>query len=157
MSDILGPSNKRFVFRTISPGDPLPRPFGDGRGFVCLIWDNQGGVADSNRERLATSLIAAGCRYAVCAGFECEVWHDAVDLAFLAQGLSEEEQDRRFVMTTWHDGESEDDVAFFFVLNTQHPEEEFDDYLVLQIGSDPQREARLRKLIMEYARGTEAA
>jgi hypothetical protein len=40
-------------------------------------------------------------------------------------------------MTTWHDKEIPDDVAFFFVYNTNFDDITFDRYLILHIGTDP--------------------
>lgn len=40
----------------------------------------------------ASQLMKAGCRYAVCAGSECEDWHDAFDYAFVRDHLDEPEE-----------------------------------------------------------------
>ena|SRR2546425_2551064 len=154
--EIVSPEGKRFLFRSVGLDAEFASPFA-GADFVCLLWANVRGVDDLERSHLAKALIATGCRYAVCAGHDCTAWHDAVDAAFLAQGLSEEEQERRFVMTTWHDKDSDDDVVFFFVWNTICDDQEFKNYLVLQIGEAPKREARLRKLVLKHSRGKEAA
>jgi len=65
--------------------------------YVCLLWDYAGAASDSERVTLARALVANNCGYAVCAGIECERWHDAIDQAAL-------EADR-FLMTTWHEDE----------------------------------------------------
>jgi hypothetical protein len=82
-------------------------------------------------------LLEGGCRYAVCAGADCEAWHDAIDLEFVKLHSDDPEHviNTVHVMTTWHQGESPDDVAFFFVMNTNFDAHDFDRYLVLHLGT----------------------
>jgi len=93
------------------------------------------------KQAFASQLISSGCRYAVCAGIDCSAWHDAFDLAWVQQHLndSEEKKDAEHVMTTWHEGDSIDDVAFFFVYNTNFDEYDFRQFLVLHLGDSPVR------------------
>lgn len=44
------------------------------------------------------------------------------------------ETDKLDVMTTWHEGEAADDVAFYFVNNTNFEEYVFERFLVLSVG-----------------------
>jgi len=105
-----------------------------------------GDWTQSDRAQLAQDLLAAGCRYAVCAGQTCERWHLAVDCAFVDLGLDPEgpEWEARYVMTTSHEGETIDDVVFFFVLCTNFDQHDFTDFLILQLGADPVLEQSLR-------------
>lgn len=115
-------------------------PFPGGT-FPCLIWDHGMGWSHEERVGLASCLLASGCRYAVCAGVDCEAWHDAVDLAFVrATEAGVAAWDGGFVMTSWHEGESLEDVAFFLVLNTCFDDHDFRQFLVLHIGDGPLRQ-----------------
>jgi hypothetical protein len=109
----------------------------EGEPFPCLVWDHKGGASPEGKMAFARQVMAAGCRYAVCAGLECEEWHDAFDFAFVQDHLDEpeEKQDEQFVMTTWHANQSVDEVAMFFVWNTDFDKHEFDRYLVLHLGT----------------------
>jgi hypothetical protein len=143
MAQVLAQSGGRtFLEATIRRAREFNSPF-PGVGFPCLIWDHGAGWADEDRLALAAALLASGCRYAVCGGDSCEAWHDSVDLAFVkAHGVNTEElPDADFVMTSWHEGESPDDVAFFFVLNTNFDEHDFRNFLVLHVGDGPLRGA----------------
>ncbi len=140
---------KIYARATIDGPDGFASPF-SGALFPCLIWDHDGHFTDAGRSTIARELLAAGCRYAVCGGENCEAWHDAVDEVFVAAHLEDPDdvQDTAFVMTSWHEGESPDDVAFFFVLNTNFDAHDFRRYLVLHVGAGPaqnQVDAAVRK------------
>ena len=137
------------------PSDFAP-PFA-GILFPCLIWDHDGRFTDAQRAAVAKELLDAGCRYAVCAGQNCEVWHDAVDSELVRQDVDDPEKVREamHVMTTWHAGESPDDVAFFFVLNTDFDEHEFTRYLVLHVGTSQAAE-QVDAAVRRYALDKEA-
>ena len=115
-------------------------PFAVG-SFVCLLWDHASGSSSARRDALAGELLRARCRYFVCGGSDCDAWHAAADEAFVHQhlGQADEELDAAHVMTTSHQAESSDDVAFFFVFcaNVEHSCPK--DYLVIHVGSGDQR------------------
>ena len=130
-------NNKSFVAATIEAPREFVAPFG-GDAFPCLLWDHQGGSTPSDPATLAKALLNSGCRYAVCGGTDCEAWHDAIDVEFVAAHLDDSEDaiDAVHVMTSWHDRESPDDVAFFFMFNTNFDAHDFDRYLVLHFGTE---------------------
>jgi hypothetical protein len=110
--------------------------------FPCLIWDHTGECSDSDRSAVARALLDAGCRYAVCGGKQCSEWHDAIDLEFVRQHQDDSEaaRDASHVMTTWHEGERPEDVAFFFVFLTNFDRYDFNRYLVVHIGTSELKE-----------------
>ena len=93
-------------------------------------------------------MVATNCGYAVCAGIECERWHAAVDQGALEAG--------RFLMTTWHEDEGNDDVTHLFVRNTfDQSYREFSRFLVLILGGNSARAEALASMVRRYATGTE--
>jgi hypothetical protein len=146
-------NGKTYVATTIEAAPEFAAPFG-GESFPCLLWDHQGRSTSSDRSVLAKALLESGCRYAVCAGAACEAWHDAIDLAFVTAHLGDPEQvvDAVHVMTSWHQRESADDIAFFFVLNTNFDAHEFDRYLVLHLGTSAAR-SEVDAAVRKYALG----
>jgi hypothetical protein len=76
-------------------------------------------------------------------------WHEAIDQAGLEAG--------RFLMTTWHDDEDEDDVAHFFVWNTFYEDQEFTRFLVLVLGTDPQQAEVLVTAVYRHVGGAAPA
>lgn len=145
-----------FAAETIQrPGDftcPFPEAL-----FPCLIWDHASGFSDEERSMVARALIDNGCRYAVCAGECCEAWHDTVDAQLLRQDITDPAGDVEapFVMTTWHEGEGPDEVAFFFVVNTNFEDHDFQRYLVLHVGSSDVT-ATLNAAVRKYALNEDA-
>ena len=87
----------------------------------------------------------------------CEAWHDAMDQEFVKQHLDDPQEvcEAAHVMTTWHEGENPDDVAFFFVLNTDFDDHEFRKYLILHIGTGELRE-QVDAAVRKYALHEEA-
>lgn len=133
-----------------APGDFMS-PF-TGLPFPCLIWDHEGVFSGAQRTAVAKLLLQAGCRYAVCGGRNCEAWHAAVDLEVVRQHVeaSEDTREALHVMTTGHEDENPDDVAFFFVLNTNFDFHDFDRYLVVHVG-DGDTKAEVDAAVRRYA------
>jgi hypothetical protein len=106
-----------------------------GRPFACLLWSHSP-VREDERTDLATRLISGGCRYAVCGGVESEALHDDIDSAFIRpfMELAPEADARELVVTTWHDGESADDVGFYLLHCARIEGVELRDFLLLHIG-----------------------
>lgn len=147
---------KIYARATIDGPDAFASPF-SGALFPCLVWDHDGRFTDAGRSAIAKALLEAGCRYAVCGGQNCEAWHDAIDAVFVEAHIEDPDdvQDTAFVMTSWHDGESPDDVAFFFVLNTNFDDHDFKRYLVLHVGTGP-AEVEVDSAVQKYVHGKNA-
>ncbi len=141
MELIASDARREFHLRVIQPGEELGSPFG-GEPYPALLWST-GRTTASQKARLCAELIASGCRYLVCGGRECAAWEEAADDAFVAQDLSDEELAERHVMTTSHEREPADDVAFFFANNLVFGTDDFRRHLVLMIGDDPRARAEL--------------
>ena len=139
-----------YFLHVMHPGEDFPDPFA-GTPYPALVWATVP-VRDEDRHRIAAALVATHCRYAVCGGVDCEMWHDAVDWAAIEQDLLAEEPEAPPIMTTWHQDESEDDVAHFFAHATTAGAHEFGSCLVLLIGPDEQTEKLLAERVTAHAR-----
>ena len=100
-------------------------------------------VSAEEQTKISESIVASGCRYAVCYGYRCSSWDDSIDLASIDAGKEE----ASLVMTSWHEEETPDDVAFFFQRNTA-----FDDFTAERkglfiLGSNSKIEAALETAI----------
>ena len=109
-----------------------------GIPFPCLIWDHDGRLTSTDRSAIIGALIDAGCRYFVCGGHNCEAWHNEVDAEYGRRHPNME--DDSFVMTSWHEGESPQKVAFFLIHCTMlygqpDVDDPFSKYLVVHVGS----------------------
>ena len=155
--DILAENEGKIYARAAVDGQtPFAPPF-SGVPFPCLIWDYDGCATDAARSAIAKALLDAGCRYAVCAGKNCEAWHDAVDAELVLAHLHESDEvtDPAMVLTTWHEGEGPDEVAFFFVLNTNYGDHDFRRYLVLHVGTGTTQK-QVDTAVRKYALGDSA-
>ena len=54
-------------------------------------------------------------------------------------------------MTSWHEGESPEDVAFFFVNTTNFDRHNFKRFVVLQFGEDSMIESQLKQEVRKAA------
>ncbi|HAK96020.1 MAG TPA: hypothetical protein DCM87_13770 [Planctomycetes bacterium] len=133
--------------------DPLP-----GGPFPCLLWDHDGRSPAPLRSAVARALLEAGCRYVVCGGHNCEAWHDAIDWEFVNAHIDDPTgvTDAAHVMTSWHDGQTPDDVAFFFVRNTNFDDHDFRTHVVLHVGAGSDHD-RLNAAVRRHALAEGAA
>ena len=124
-----------------------------GFAFPCLIWDHGSRLSSEERFEFVKKLLAAGCRYFVCGGAECELWHDIVDEEWVSQHFDDppDVQAAAHVMTTWHEGESPDDVAFFFVMNTNFDNYDFKEFLIVHSGGSEPDVERVNAAVRQLA------
>lgn len=135
-----------FVSRLVRPyafQTPVP-----GQEYAAWVLSYDRAQTAHERDRISADLVASGCRYAVCSGFESSKWDDAVDLAFLNTSPEFAPPDERFVMTSWHDHESLREVAEFFVLNTSFDFFNPAAFVIVAIGDDP-RTSEAESLVRE--------
>jgi hypothetical protein len=65
-------------------------------------------VTAEEQQELSRSIVASGCRWALCRGVECSSWDDSIDWADDRGGNRSETLP--FVMTTWHADEPQQDT-----------------------------------------------
>jgi hypothetical protein len=149
MERIASTETREFFLRAMAPGDSLGAAF-DGEAYPALVWAAARTTA-TQKHRLCAELIATGCRYVVCGGRESAAWEEAADDAFAAQDLPDEDLDAGHLMTSSHEYEPPDEVAFFFFHNTSFGGHDFTRFLVLMIGADAGIRERLVSAIREEA------
>jgi hypothetical protein len=86
----------------------------DGAEFALMLVVADEGVSKDDRNAWCSQIVARGCRYAVCTGLGRETWHDTLDESYVASDPNFHPPPERFMMTTWHENESLEDVARFF-------------------------------------------
>ena len=142
---------RNFLYSRITSASALhPEMHGQ---YPALVWNTTPGVKTEEIASVMQRLIANGCRYIAAAGTECERWHDIADEQFFAQFPTEPERDANVVMTSWHAGESPEDVILFLVYGTNFEEHDFKEYLVLQFGDDDMVELQLNAAIARHEEG----
>ena len=122
----------------IAPGEKLPdvshlRPF---KAIVVLKTD----YSTDWQNEVSEWLVQSGCRYMMAWGPNCSTWDDSVDWADIeARGF--EDDDRKFVMTTWHDDETLESVFWYsqFCANFSYDDVELTNALILHISNEDQK------------------
>ncbi len=107
-----------------------------------MLWAMES-VTAAERLHLSKQLVDQRCRYAVCGGVDCEEWHDAIDKV---------RPDDPLVITTWHEGQSTNDVAQFFAECTTCDVFEPVRFVVLTIGAGAVLGESPRKAVSRYFR-----
>ena len=83
-----------------------------GEDFAALVAIYDGAISSESRNSLCDALIAQGCRNGVFWGYDCSVWDDSLDWAFLATDPNFNPPNSRFVMSSWHDNEPLEEALF---------------------------------------------
>jgi hypothetical protein len=129
-------------------GAALPCRCADrGKVFVCALFVADPSITDVERMDISRQLVAAGCRYAVCAGLKCSDWDDSIDYAYLETDRNFDPPDETFVMTTWHERDSVAEVLEFALTWTNFDDHTFEHLLVLVLGEDARLEAEIAAVL----------
>ena len=135
MEHILTSSRGQDVFHIcLTPPYSLDRPLFDGADFVVLIINNDPEISADDQYALSLALVRLGCRYAVCIGHNCSTWDDSVDYANME--VDPELSDSKFVMTTWHENDTPDQIANFILNCTTFEDKEFTNFQILSVGQN---------------------
>ena len=132
----IGRTDRPYTFTS-----PFP-----GCGFALLLMSGDEDVTPDEQWQLSRQIVEEGCRYAVCAGFDCSSWHDSIDMVCVIK-----EVDGRpppFVMTTWHEDESLEEVAEFFATCTSIDDRRPGAFAVLIVGGPDSLEKEVRTAVM---------
>lgn len=119
----------------LAPDDPLPEVPNPLPSRVVVIVEAEG----SAQWQAATSdwLVASGCLYMMAWGLGCSSWDDSVDWALLGAFRFEDIPPERFVMTSWHENETLDDVFFFCKQCALHDSVNLAQTVLLHIAKQP--------------------
>jgi hypothetical protein len=118
----------------VPPGEACLPDLGRIRPFRAVVLVREI-VSSDWRNRVSDWLVAAGCLYMLAWGHECSVWDDAVDWANIGAFDFKPIPPERFVMTTWHEDETMEEVFWFAKNCAEHPTTPLDHNLILDIAS----------------------
>ena len=128
----------------LAPGGPLPdiaglAPF---KAVVALEAD----YSSDWQNEVSDWLVKSGCRYMLAWGPNCSSWDDSVDWADI-EARNYEDDDSKFVMTTWHENQTLEDVFWQaqFTANFSYDDVELRNAVIVHI-SDTDRSAELLAL-----------
>ena len=92
-------------------------------------------------------LVQSGCLYTMAWGVNSSSWDDSVDMANMEQFDFKEIPEDRFVMTTWHEDETLNEVFWFCKNNAFHSTVNLENTLLLHISTEEREE----QVVMSYA------
>ncbi|HEX4737244.1 MAG TPA: hypothetical protein VH331_06765 [Allosphingosinicella sp.] len=117
---------------------PLPdiSPYAPFRAVVVL----EAPFSTNWQDLVSKWLIESGCLYMMAWGEGCSGWHDAVDGAREGRFPSGEIPDDKFVMTTWHERETLEEVFWFAEFCAMHPDVELSTTLIIHVSPTARRE-----------------
>lgn len=124
----------RIEYRQLCRPYAFSSPF-EGKSFALYLHIADGAVTAEEQSMLSAAIVRQGCRYAVCAGCKCSSWDDSIDMADLERN-NWEINDATFVMTSWHEKESTEDIVCFFLNDTSFDDWTADNLLVAVVGDD---------------------
>lgn len=136
------------VYLRISEQTELPaidhfRPF---RAIVVL----DGEYGGKWQNMVSNWLVYSGCLYMMAWGPDCSSWDDSVDFAIIEKHLPNEVPDEAFVMTTWHDKETLEEVFWYaqFGAALSYADAAIEHTLIVHVGR-VDREAEFLALYQE--------
>jgi len=96
------------------------------------------------QDEVSRWLVRSGCLYMMAWGPNCTTWDDSVDWANMHEHPDYEIPDDKFVMTTWHDDESLEEVFWYAQFNGSfsYNDVELVNGLIIDISED-NREAEM--------------
>ncbi len=127
----------------------MKSPF-DGGDYALLLINNDGSIRPTERVALSEEIVRTSCRYAVCTGFYCSEWDDSIDEAYVGSDPNFDPPDERFVMTTWHENETLNDVVEYFRWNTVFDDFVPDKFLIMVIGPTQALQYELLELVEKW-------
>ena len=126
----------------IFPGEPLPdiSAYAQFKAVIALSAEYS---ADWQKE-VSDWLVACGCRYMMAWGPNSSSWDDSVDWADL-EARDFEDDDSRFVRTTWHNNETLESVFWYaqFCEMFSYDDVELKETIIVDIGDTPREEELL--------------
>ena len=116
----------------LKPGDNPPRLEGVAPFKAVVVIDSE--VTPEWQAQVSDWLVRSGCRYMMAWGQKCSDWDSSVDEANLAMFDFGEISDDDFVITTWHENESLQDVFWFSERSANHPSLEIEATYIIHIA-----------------------
>jgi hypothetical protein len=111
-----------------------------GEEYVAWILCNDPVHTALERNQIAEALIKTGCRFAVCSGYQCSQWDDAIGWATKEFPRTHEPRREAVVYTSWHEHESLEETARFFVRHTGYEGFRPDNFVIVSVGNGPYTE-----------------
>jgi hypothetical protein len=128
----------RIAEDALLPDVAMYRPF---RAIVVL----EGSYSDAWQQEASRWLVKSGCLYMMAWGDRCSSWDDSVDWETLEKFSYGDIPDEDFVMTTWHEKESLEEVFWFAGHCASHRDVDLANTLILHVSPTARRDEMLTR------------
>jgi len=118
----------------LEPGAVLP-PLDQQRPFLALVLI-RAEVTPDWQWAVSKWLVDSGCLNMAAWGIACSSWDDSVDYANMEAFSYGDIPEDRFVMTSWHESDTLDEVMEFVKHSPVHPSIELSEALILDISRE---------------------
>ena len=95
----------------IAPGEELPDTSNHAPFKAVVVVEGE--YEPEWQREVSRWLVDSGCLYLMAWGSDCQNWHDAVDRVNIDEFAPGDIPDDKFIMTTWHEKESLENVFWF--------------------------------------------
>ena len=123
---------KILTYLQLPPGGEAPNLTHLSPFLAILLAEEE--VDELWQAEISRWLVAAGCRYLLAWGKDCEAWHDMVEDAALEAFDYEDVPDEHAVIATWHEDEDLEEVFWFAKHRAVHPSHSFKATVILDIS-----------------------
>ena len=105
--------------------------------YKCLLLTERH-VGETLRNEVSRKLVNTGCAFAMAWGPDCSLWDDSIDLANIEKFKDRAIPDEQFVMTTWHEKETLQEVLRFAKIDAavSYSNDPLNDLLVLDFSHE---------------------
>lgn len=133
------------VYVRITEGEPLPEiaAYAPFRAVVVIDAD----YPALWQKEVSDWLVASGCLFMMAWGKDCVSWDDSVDYANLDRFAYGEIPDEHFVMTTWHEHQTLDEVFWDAQFAADHGLVELHTSLIVHISTADKSDEMLARFI----------
>lgn len=124
------------LYQLVQSDVPIPFPSSLGK-HRCLVLAERT-VSNEYRDEVSRLLVDNGCLFAMAWGKDCSHWDDSIDNANIAKFFPGDIPVDQFVMTTWHETDTLEEVIRFakFVAVNSHADEPLNHLLVLDFATE---------------------
>lgn len=131
------------IYLHLKAGD-TPPGLGERSPFkAVLVIESE--VTPEWRALVSEWLVENGCLYMMAWGLDCSKWDDSVDFANLEKFDFGDIPDDAFVMTTWHERETLEEVFWFCHVVAFHDSAELETAYILHIVEEPRETEMLSR------------
>ena len=130
-------SISEVVYLCLNPESELPKlSLGSFRALVMI----ESEVSTLWQHAVSDWLVRSGCLQMMAWGLGCSSWDDSVDWANISQFAHGDIPDESFVLTSWHEDQSLQEVMHFCKHFADHPFAELRSTLLSHIVYEPREE-----------------